>query len=143
MVHQMRLIQASVSGLLFELPVGHRLNSERGIVDERLCLYFPKGFHYQELGNSHFKNLSQSLKQYSHNMKQIADVEASVYYNLADQMHKNYLYLDYDSYSGESVGAFKNYFERLFAQAQLLLITRSYSEKSNCSTAMGINGRRY
>lgn len=117
-VHQMRLIQASFRGLLFELPIGHRLNSERGVVDERLCLYFPKGFHYQELSNSHFKNLSQSLKQYSHTMKQVADVEASVHYNIADQMQKNYLYLDYDSFSGENVAQFRSFFSSLLEQAQ-------------------------
>lgn len=117
-VHQMRLIQTSFEGLLFELPGGLRLNSERGIVDEQLNIYFPKGFHYQQLGSPHFKNLSQSLKQYSHNMKQEADVQADVYYKVSDQLQKNYLYLSYESFSGENVAQFRTFFTNLLLQAQ-------------------------
>ncbi len=115
-VSRMKLTQVTCYGLLFELPIGYRLMSHKGIVDEEIDLFLPKGLNLS--GEGDLKNLAQSLKRHSDKMQQSSLLSAKVLYQADRQLQKQYLYLKYEDFRGEQAQEFVAFFLSLLGEAR-------------------------
>lgn len=117
-VSRMKITQVTAGGLLFELPIGYRLMGHRGIVDESIDLFLPKGLNLNLSGSKELKNYSQSLKQHSERMQTSSSLSARVHYQIDKQLQKQYLYLRYEDFRGKEAETFVNFFLALLDAAK-------------------------
>ncbi len=117
-VNRMRITQVTAKGLLFELPIGYRLMSFKGVVDESIDLFLPKGLNLNLSGSTELKSYSQSLKQHSDRMQLTSTLSARVHYQVDKQLQKQYLYLRYEDFRGKDAKSFKKFFLALFDAAR-------------------------
>lgn len=115
--YRMHLSQVTSRGLLFELPIGFRLMSDKGIIDEVVNFYLPTGLNLN-LNSSDFKSLSENLKLHSNKVQEQSYLQAHIHYNCSEQLQRHYLYIKYDDFSGEQAGRFQDFFIALLASAR-------------------------
>lgn len=108
-MNSMKITQVTSHGLLFELPTGFRLMSHKGLVDEEIDLFLPKGLNLRVFSDD-LKSFAESLKQHSSKMQLESSLAARVHYQADLQLQKQYLYLKYSDFRGEQAERFMSFF---------------------------------